>query len=90
MSWMRAVHASLRVLRDRSAVEVRALGRLSAGVAVWLLLRLEAFAVIAAVILATWAVWDGLGAPAGRAMLALGLLFLGGGISRLMREVRGG
>lgn len=65
----------------------RVLGRGSLKGAVWFLLRLEAFAVIAAVGLASWAAW-GIDPAAGRGMLAVGLLFLGGGISRLVQEFR--
>ena len=53
-----------------------------------LLVRLEVIAVVAAVGLASWAAWD-VGSVWGRAVLAGGLLFLGGGIGRFVREVRG-
>lgn len=67
--------------------KIRTLGSAALKVAVWFLLRLEAFAVIAAVGLASWAAW-GIDPAAGRGMLAVGLLFLGGGISRLVQEFR--
>ena len=77
-------------LRRRVWRQVRRLVRALALVVVWFVLRLEVFAVIAAVAIATWAAWEGFGSVAGRSVLALGLLFLGGGIGRIVREVRGG
>lgn len=83
-------HAGAGRLRRRAWRQVRRFVRSLAYVAVWLALRLEVFAVIAAVAIATWAAWEGFGSVAGRSVLAFGLLFLGGGIGRIVREVRGG
>lgn len=86
--------ASAQVVRRRvaGAAVVHAAGLLAktiAAVFVALVTSLGGAAQVAGVVVATWAAWE-IDAIAGRLVLAVGLLFLGGAIGRVVREVRNG
>lgn len=66
-----------------------AAGATSLSVFVAFVMSLGGAAQVAGVVVGTWAAWE-IDAIAGRLVLAVGLLFLGGAIGRVVREVRNG
>lgn len=88
------VRVSARVVTRRvaSMAVVRGAGvaaRTTAAVFVAFVMSLGGAAQVAGVVVGTWAAWE-IDATAGRLVLAVGLLFLGGAIGRVVREVRNG
>lgn len=88
------VRASARVVTRRLAGMAALRGaavaaKTIAAVFVALVTSLGGAAQVAGVVVATWAAWE-IDATAGRLVLAVGLLFLGGAIGRVVREVRNG